>query len=474
MEKVVRLLNLTLIAVIAGCAGQIPPSGGPVDKTPPKIIYTSPSQKGLNFHFQKIILTFDKYMSEMDVDNAVYFPPFKAKDMSLDWSGKDLTVTLHKPFEQDRTYILTIGAGAKDLRENHLAGAFNLVFSTGALIDTGTVSGKIFSDKAQPYTVAAFPVTANIDTLNPSRNIAKYVTQSDDSGTYVMQGLADGKYRLICFDDQMKDFTYARQTDAYSSATHDVDISGEIQDVKVIDFIPSIEDTSRPQLYGADLAKGGSLILKFSEVIDSESIAPARFMIRDSASGQVYPIEYAVRLEENEYDVALGMKKPLALKRKYYVEVSDSVKDLQDNPMSAQNNPAVVEIDSATANLAQYYFNFPDSLHNVTVYDTLFCQIVSKSIYGDSSAVEVSLVDSAGNNVPGSIVHGPATIFNVLPAKLNTLSWYGLKIKYPRSSLDTVGKGSPSSSGGVDSVVVRYFKMIDFSSLGDIEGNISP
>ncbi len=457
-----------------GCAGQFPPSGGPVDRTPPKIIYSSPSQKELNFGFRKLIVTFDKYMSEMDVDNAIYFPPYSSKDVSLDWSGKDLTISLHKPLEKNRTYILTIGAGAKDLRGNHLAGAVNLVFSTGAMIDTGTVSGNIFSEKAQPYTVAAFPVNANIDTLNPSKNLAKYVTQSDDSGKYVMQGLADGKYRLICFDDQLRNFTYAPQSDAYSSATNDVEIAKSVRNVNDINFVPSIEDTSLPQLYGAELAANGSLILKFSEIIDSASVSAARFVIRDSITNQIYPVDYAVRLEGNKFDIVLGMRERIPLRRKYFVTVSDSVMDLQSNRMLPQNNPAAIEIDSAATDLAPYYFNFADSLKNMTAYDTLFCQFVSKSVYEDSGRVEVSLLDSAGNDVQRAIVRGPATIFNVLFAKLNSASWYSVRVRYPKSSFDTTGKGPFPGGGSKDSIVVRHFKMVDFATLGDIEGKVSP
>jgi hypothetical protein len=197
-------------------------------------------------------------------------------------------------------------------------------------------------------------------------------------------------------------------------------------------------------------------------------------MIRDSTTGQIYPVDYAVRLEGNEYDVVLGMQKPLPLRRKYFVTVSDSVKDLHLNRMSPQNNPAVIEIDSATTDMVPYYFDFPDSLQNVTTYDTLFCQFSSKSVYEDSAGVDVSLVDSTGKNVQGAVVRGPATIFSVQLEKLNSLSWYSLKIKYPKDSVGTTAKEPVSSGGNKDSVVVRHFKMIDFSTLGEIEGSISP
>ena len=148
-------------------------------------------------------------MVERTVDNAIYFPPFSAKEIGFGWSGKELTMKLLRPIEKNRTYILTVGAGAQDTRGNDLGKAISIVFSTGSNIDTGSVSGRVYSSKAQAYTVSAYAVTDSMDTLRPFVDLAKYVTQSDDSGRYVMQGLAVGRYRLICFDDQMKNFTYA-------------------------------------------------------------------------------------------------------------------------------------------------------------------------------------------------------------------------------------------------------------------------
>ena len=76
-------------------------------------------------------------------------------------------------------------------------------------------------------------------------------------------------------------------------------------------------------------------------------------------SGQVYPVEYAVRLEENEYDIVLGMKKPIALKTKILCGgVRQREWIFRINPMSPQNNPAVVEIDSAATRFGAILFQF--------------------------------------------------------------------------------------------------------------------
>ncbi len=361
---------------ITGCAGQIPPSGGPVDKTPPQIIYSSPAQRELNFRSQELVIRFDKYMAERTVDDAIYFPPFTSKEISYSWSGKELTINLLSPLERDRTYILTVGARAFDTRNNSLGKAINIVFSTGSHVDTGSVGGRVYSSTPQPYTVAAFPVTEEIDTLRPALNLAKYVTQSDDSGRYIMQGLAVGKYRLICFDDQLRNFTYATQTDEYASATHDIDLTDSLENIGDIDFVPTKEDTSRPQLYSAQLAKNGTLLLKFSKPLDSASVSPENFFIRDSITSEQYPVNWAVRREENMSSVVLWMAKQLPLERTYLITALGTVADLHSNRMSTLNNTVSSELDSATTDYSHFFFNFHDSLQDVSTYDTLFLSII--------------------------------------------------------------------------------------------------
>ncbi|MCL4540563.1 MAG: Ig-like domain-containing domain [Bacteroidetes bacterium] len=469
-SRPIAALSLFLVIALAGCAGQFAPSGGPVDKSPPKIIFSSPSQKELNFTSKKIILRFDKYMSQRSVESAIYFPPLTLSEMSFDWSGKELTINLMKRLDTNRTYILTIGATAIDLRNNYLGRAYNLVFSTGNKIDTGIVNGRIYGPKPQPYTVAAFPVTAYIDTLRPSMNLAKYVTQSDDSGSYVLQGLADGKYRLICFDDQMRNFTYAPQTDLYASATHDIDISREAPEVNDVDFIPAEEDTSRPQLYGVDLAKDGLIVLKFSESIDTSVIRPSDFVVRDSATGERIPVGFAARLEANPYDVVIGTTAPLPLKRKYFIKAAEDLTDIYYNRMSPENNTTVLTADSATMSLAPYYFNFQDSTRGITSYDTLFCQFILPLTRLDSGRMQVSLHDSTGLELHGFIKRISQTIFRIVTSGLNSSEWYTAKLKYPA---DAGGTGS-DEQGNRDSVVTRHFRTIDSGDLGDIEGKVTP
>lgn len=464
MAKVNSSLLVVLALFLAGCAGQYPPTGGPVDTTPPKITMSSPTPNELNFTAREIKLRFDKYMVQRTVESSIFFPPYSLDDLKFDWSGKEVSIIVRKPLRKNRTYILTIGARAQDDHGNFLGKAINIVFSTGEQIDTGMISGQVYAPKPEPYTVAAYPVTPEIDTLHPYLTLPRYITQSDDSGRYVLQGLANGKYRLICFDDQMRNFLYAPQIDLYSSATQDVEVTTTDQKVPGVDFIVAKEDTSHPQLYSVSLANDGLLLLKFSEPLDTSYLSPSRFVVRDSATGDTLPVDFAARLESNEYNVVIRTGKPVQPHRKYFVTATDSLRDLYDNLMSAGNNMQVFQPDSASAKVDPYYFSFPDSLKGVTMYDTMFCQFVIPSMNGIRTSPTVMLLDSVGKPLPGLIDRVSGTVFSVDLHGLMPSEWYSLKLEYKTDSSGTAR----------DSVVKRSFMTVDSTLLGDLEGNVTP
>ncbi len=53
-------------------AGQIAPSGGPPDTTPPEIIATEPVPGSLNIHEGRIVLAFSKYVDHASVAGSLF------------------------------------------------------------------------------------------------------------------------------------------------------------------------------------------------------------------------------------------------------------------------------------------------------------------------------------------------------------------------------------------------------------------
>lgn len=447
-----------LAFLLFGCAGQLPPSGGPPDTNPPIILYSSPAFGEKNFHSQQIIIRFDKYMSQRTVESAIYFPPYKLNDLSFDWSGKELKIKLNKPLQQGRTYILTVGATAMDLRNNKLGRGINIVFSTGDKIDTCSISGNVYSPQKNPFTISAYPLSMWSDTLNPSHVLAPYVTQSDDSGRYVLNGLAGGIYRIICFDDQLRSFVYAPQTDLYASADRDCVVTSDSCSLNNVDFVPVMEDTTRPELFSASIAQQGCMVLKFSEPIDSASINKDSFSVTDSVRNLSIPVSFVMRLEPARYEVVL-YPESLPVEGKYLISVSRKVRDLAGNGMDERYLRTVLSVDTSRQILPAYNFNFSDSSRGITKYDTLFCQYIP--FVGLAKYVNVSLEDSAGLPVENGMIKKDSLIWVVNNKILNPDEWYKIKLRFRSSNQQSK-----------DSVVNRYFQTISSMLTGDLVGQI--
>jgi len=164
------------------CAGQILPPGGPPDLTPPKILETSPVPGSLSFQGETISLTFDKYVDKTSFQQSCFISP-PAGRLTYEWSGKEVEIRFGDTLRNSTTYVLTVGTDVKDTRNNRLAEAFSLAFSTGNSVDSASVSGKVLDPKPEGVMIYAYRLNRmNPDTLNPSHTLPDYLTQTGNGG----------------------------------------------------------------------------------------------------------------------------------------------------------------------------------------------------------------------------------------------------------------------------------------------------
>ena len=82
---------LPVILLLAGCAVQSKPKGGPRDETPPSIVAQSPELGALHFNGSEASVIFDEYIQARDLRNTmVATPPLEG--LEADIKGKRLLV----------------------------------------------------------------------------------------------------------------------------------------------------------------------------------------------------------------------------------------------------------------------------------------------------------------------------------------------------------------------------------------------
>ena len=192
------MLISILAALLLGCAKVGPPTGGPVDKEPPRILSHYPESDALEVaQDTEVEIVFSEPMNREQTEAALFTSP--AGPLQLSWHGPRLRIAM--PLAEERTYVLTVGTGARDLRGNALTKSFTLAFATGSQLDQGLVRGRVYQDH-QPV-AGAYVWAYDLGTFSGEIGLDEpsYQTQSGADGGYEFVRLAPGHYRVLAFRD---------------------------------------------------------------------------------------------------------------------------------------------------------------------------------------------------------------------------------------------------------------------------------
>ena len=177
-----------LLYFAAGCASISPLQGGPKDETPPKVLEeeSTPNEQ-TNASPRRIELVFDEWITLTDVFNQVVVsPPLQYKPEVL-LKGRTVIFELDEKeqLRPDATYTINFGNAVKDLTENNPAENLRFVFSTGAYIDSLTVSGTIVSAlTGEPVDKALFMLYDNLNDSVVRTELPFYFGRTDKNGAF--------------------------------------------------------------------------------------------------------------------------------------------------------------------------------------------------------------------------------------------------------------------------------------------------
>ena len=187
---------------VAGCAQQIPPTGGPKDVKPPVLLSASPPDGAVNFSGKQIELHFDEYIAIENLNQQLLITPALEGGFTYKPIPKGLRLNFNEHFRPNTTYSLNFRNALRDVTERNPVRNLKLVFSTGPAIDslgaTGTVLDALTLQPVFDALVGLYPLT---DTLTFNRVKPYYLTKTDSTGGYQLENLAPGRYRLAAFTD---------------------------------------------------------------------------------------------------------------------------------------------------------------------------------------------------------------------------------------------------------------------------------
>ena len=144
--KTLIFILLVFLSFVSQCAKEGMPPGGPEDTIPPEVVSVSPKPGSTQVNSSsRIEIIFSERMLAKITEESIFISPLPKKPLDLGWRGKRVILTPQEPLLPDRTYVISVGTDAQDMRRNRLSKSHTFAFSTGKELDYGNISGQVLS-----------------------------------------------------------------------------------------------------------------------------------------------------------------------------------------------------------------------------------------------------------------------------------------------------------------------------------------
>jgi hypothetical protein len=193
---VLYYLNLIFCLILLNsCAAVKAPSGGPKDTTPPVLIGSEPAQGTTGWSGDKIRLFFSEYMSETGLEKSFSISPKLKEKWTIELQDDVIVIEIPEELESNRTYILTMSRDLKDEHSVSLEKGSQIAFSTGDIIDSGEISGKLYDEEKVSVHLWKWEEDIHRDSIYFSQ--PEYTADAADDGSFSLQYLSSGRYCIL-------------------------------------------------------------------------------------------------------------------------------------------------------------------------------------------------------------------------------------------------------------------------------------
>lgn len=236
MERKNLLLCLLALLLTAACASIGNPDGGRFDETPPRVVGSSPADGAVNVSKRKVQILFDEYIKLEKASEKVVISPPQIEPANVRADGKRVKVDFYDSLRANTTYTIDFSDAIEDNNEGNPMGQYTFSFSTGDVIDTMQVSGRVLNaadlEPIKGIMVGLYPADSTWnDTIFRTRPFLR-VSRTNGEGRFTIKGVKDGAYRVRALDDKDGDFVFSQKNERVAFDTT-VYVTGSFPDVRM-------------------------------------------------------------------------------------------------------------------------------------------------------------------------------------------------------------------------------------------------
>ena len=253
--------NLLFVVFAMSCANRIPLDGGLRDAISPKIVAATPDSAQLNFNGKMLYFTFDEYVELKDGGTSIAFSPPLKKNPTYVLKKKTLEIKLEEPLDENTTYNISFGKSITDLNEGNVFKDKAWVFSTGPILDSLSLSGKVIEtiNSKPAANVKAMLYTALTDST-PFKTSPRYFALTDENGQFTINNIKQGQYFIFVQKDENGNLLLDNPDELIAFDTLAIQIDSSITQVKSLQAFSNIP--AKQKLLKKSFEIPGKLILK--------------------------------------------------------------------------------------------------------------------------------------------------------------------------------------------------------------------
>lgn len=213
-------LSVVLLALAAitsiGCANRgNGPQGGPEDKTPPKIVKSTPENGAINHKKPSVEIEFDEIVVLNNAFEKVVVSPPQKEAAEVKALGKKIRVAFQDTLLENTTYTIGFSDAIADNNEGNKLENYSFSFSTGETIDTLEISG-ILLDAETLNPVGNALVGVHSDLADSAFTTKRFdrIAKTSTNGRFSIKNIKQGSYKLYALNDLSGDFLFDQSEEA--------------------------------------------------------------------------------------------------------------------------------------------------------------------------------------------------------------------------------------------------------------------
>lgn len=464
----VGMAVLVVLAALA-CAREGMPPGGPRDRIPPWVVETDPPTGSTHVPLDvSPTLTFSERIQPRSIEGNLFIAPIVEFEAEASWRGDRITVRFEEPLQRERTYIITVGTGLRDMRGNRMDSTYVYALATGPNIEQGEVGGLAIHDglPARNAYVWAYSLTGKPDP-DPAGTTPDYLTQAGRDGTFTFTHLSADRYRFFAFLDQGRDRLYDAGLDPVGVPVRDVVLSEEEMSDGPVWFRLAVNDTASMHVASVRPSHKRELSVYLSEAPRGDMVGDlGAYAITAVEEGDSLGVTSAYQDPADPATIVLNTE-PQVQDRAYLLTVS-GLENSWAEPIDSTEN---------TAEFTGSSIENPPAPRLLDVHPDNRSRDVAPSVelrfsFSEPVSLEegaVALLDSTGQEVGGDLRWIAATVAAMRPdTLLQPSAEYEILVL---AGLVENGFGQPLQSTGDSPDTLSYaFTTIDPETYGSLSG----